>query len=382
MKRATIRAGNPLTFGRRSSHRAGNEPARRRPARAGLAGLCAWLVFCAVALSAQASDEARFVPLPDARAGNDHYVGNRPPLVPSPLIKLPVGGIRPEGWLRKQLELEAEGFTGRLAELSGFLRKEGNAWLSPEGEGHSGWEEVPYWLKGFTNLGYVLGDERIIKEARQWIEAAIASQRDDGYFGPRSNLTRTGGKPDLWPNMIMLKVLEAYYEHSGDERVIELMTRYFRWELGVPDEDFLPPFWQQQRAGDNLESVYWLYNRTGEKWLLDLATKIHRNMAPWSKGVANWHGVNISQCFRAPGSYYMQSKDPRHLAIVEANYQQVMGIYGQVPGGMFGADENCRPGYVGPRQAAETCSMVEMMLSHEIMLRISHPACRIAAPCS
>jgi len=45
-----------------------------------------------------------------------------------------------------------------------------------------------------------------------------------------------------------------------------------------------------------------------------------------------------------------------------------MAAYGQVPGGMFGADENARPGYIGPRQAAETCAMVEMMLSHEMLL--------------
>jgi len=39
---------------------------------------------------------------------NRHYAGNRAPLLPSPLIKLPTGSIRPEGWLRQQLELMAE----------------------------------------------------------------------------------------------------------------------------------------------------------------------------------------------------------------------------------------------------------------------------------
>ena len=48
-----------------------------------------------------------------------------------------------------------------------------------------------------------------------------------------------------------------------------------------------------------------------------------------------------------------------------------MGLYGQVPGGMFGADENSRPGYTGPRQAAETCSMVEFMHSFEMLLKIT-----------
>ncbi|MCX5637611.1 MAG: glycoside hydrolase family 127 protein [Planctomycetota bacterium] len=311
----------------------------------------------------------RVVGGPDTGLKNDFYVGNRPPLMSSPFMKLPIGAIQPHGWLNRQLELERDGFTGNLLEISEFLKKENNAWLSPKGEGHSGWEELPYWLKGFGDLGYVLGDQQIIKEARQWLEAAIASQREDGYFGPRSNLTHTKGKTDLWPNMIMLNALQSYYEYTGDERVLKLMSRYFRWQMTIPDEDFLEPFWQNQRAGDNLASVYWLYNLTGEKWLLNLAEKIHRNTADWTGGVASWHGVNISQCFRGPAIFYQQSKDPKHLAATERNYDTVRGIYGQVPGGLYGADENCREGFVDPRQGAETCTMVEMMLSDEMLLK-------------
>ncbi len=351
---------------------------KRTVRTAAVIGSGTWLLIglmCGLnGLSAEASEpmpaEASVVELP-ADGTNEHYVGNRPPLTPNPLIKLPVGAIRPAGWLRRQLELEANGYTGNLGELSRFLKKEGNAWLSPDGKGHSGWEEVPYWLRGFANLGYVLGDQRIIREAEQWIDAIIRSQRSDGYFGPRDNLTRIQGTPDVWPNMIVLATLQSYYEFTGDERVLELMRRYFRWQLQLPDSHFLLPFWQQQRASDNLLSVYWLYNHTGDPWLLDLGTKIFRNMARWDRDIASWHGVNITQCFRAPAVYYQQSRRPEHLQAAIRNYTKVMSIYGQMPGGMFAADENCRPGYTDPRQAAETCSMAEYMRSHEIMLAIT-----------
>lgn len=325
-------------------------------------------VFCVTIFGCSAGQKVRVVDKPNIAPGNDFYVGNQEPLMPSAFMKLPIGAIKPDGWVRKQLELQADGFSGHLTEISRFLKKEDNAWLNPAGSGHSPWEEVPYWLKGFGDTGYVLRDERIIQEARQWIEAAIASQRQDGYFGPRSNLTLINNKPDVWPNMIMLNVLQSHYEYCGDKRVLDLMTKYFRWELTIPDEDFLLPFWQNQRASDNLASVYWLYNRTGEEWLLELAEKVHRNTANWTAGVASWHGVNIAQCFRGPAIFYQQSKDPNHLAAAERNYQTVRGIYGQVPGGLYGADENCREGYIGPRQGTETCSMVEMMLSCEMLL--------------
>jgi len=335
------------------------------------------ILSCVLALAgglAAFGDTVAVAP-PDVEKGNEYYVGNRPPLMPSALIKLPVGAIRPQGWVRTQLELQAEGYTGRLTEISAFLKKENNAWLSPTGQGEHGWEEVPYWLKGFSNLGYVLGDERIIKEAQTWIDAILASQKDDGWFGPDAGrkgvAARNVGRDDLWPNMIALFVLQAYYEHSADPRVLDLMTRYFHWEMTVPDEKFLPPFWQQQRAADNLYSVYWLYNRTGEKFLLELADKIQRNMANWTEGIASWHNVNIAQAFGGPATYYMQSKDPKHLLAAERNYREVRELYGQVPGGMFGGDENCRPGYSGPRQAIETCGVVEQMLSDETLLRIT-----------
>ena len=312
---------------------------------------------------------------PDGSQGNAFYYGNRAPLLASPLVKLPVGAIEPRGWVRTQLELQAEGFHGHLGELSRFLAKQENAWLSSTGQGDHGWEEVPYWLKGFGDTGYLLGERRMIDEARIWIEAALDSQKDDGWFGPdegrKGVAARNVGRDDVWPNMIMLFVLQSYYEHSADQRVLDLMTRYFRWELTVPDEKFLPPYWQQQRAGDNLYSVHWLYNRTGERWLLELGEKIHRNMAPWTDGVASWHNVNIGQASGSPGTYYQQSKDPKYLAAAERNYREVRELYGQVPGGMFGGDENCRVGFSGPRQAIEACGAVEQMLSDETLLRIT-----------
>ena len=306
------------------------------------------LAFLAAGIAMAAEEKAQFKKTPATTPANQFYPGNREPLLASPLVKLPVGAVRPRGWLRKQMELMAEGFTGHLGELSRFLKPEGNAWLDPKGEGNrSYWEELPYWLKGFGDLGYLLDDQRIIKEARRWLGAGHRQPARGRLFRPAAqpdlHLHSKGGKPDLWPNMVMLNALQSYYEYTGDERVPKLMTRYFRWELGIPEADFLLPYWQQQRAADNLQSVYWLYNRTGEPWLLELGEKIHRHTANWTAGVANWHGVNISQSFRGPAVYYQQSKDPKFLAATESDYQTVRGIYGQVPGGLFGADENCPP---------------------------------------
>ncbi|TLY31258.1 MAG: transcriptional initiation protein Tat [Ignavibacteria bacterium] len=254
-----------------------------------------------------------------------------------------------------------------MTELSKWCEIRGSAWVSHDGEGQNGWEELPYWLKGYIDLGHVLNDKRIIEESNRWVEGVISSQDSGGYFGPRANRN----EHDIWPNMVMLYALRTHYEATNDKRVLTLMMNYFRWLAAIPLEQILPGSWQKIRGGDNLDHIYWLYNQTGEKGLLDLARVNHERTADWTGGLPTWHGVNLCQGFREPAEYYQESGDVRHLRATERNYNTIMSLYGQVPGGMFGADEDARPGYAGPRQAAESCSMVEFMHSDEMLTSIT-----------
>jgi hypothetical protein len=302
---------------------------------------------------------------------NAYYTSNKRPLQQQFFIKLPVTAFTPGGWLKKQLELQRDGLTGHLGEISIWLSKKDNAWLNKAGKGAYGWEELPYWLKGYANIGYVLKDQHMINEAKFWIEAVLNNQRDNGDFGP--DVEKGEGKRDLWTNMPMLWCLQSYYEYSGDKRVLDLMTKYFRWQLTIPDDKFLEDYWENSRGGDELSSVHWLYNHTGDAFLLDLATKIDRNTANWRQkdNLPNWHNVNIAQCFREPAQYYMQSGDEKDLQATYNNFRLIRDLFGQVPGGMFGGDENVRKGYDDPRQAIETCGLVEQVTSDNMLLGIT-----------
>lgn len=319
-------------------------------------------------ISAQNNTIISVVDRPNTDVTNTNYVSNRAPLQPLHFIKLPVGAVKPKGWIEKTLMLQKDGLNGHLGEISAWLDKSNNAWL---GTGNDyGWEEVPYWLKGYGNMAYILNDKKMIDETKSWLEAVFKSQREDGYFGP---YIEKNGKPDLWGNMIMVWCLQSYYEYSGDKRVIDLMTNYFRWQLNLPDDMFLKDYWENSRGGDNLLSVYWLYNFTGDKFLLDLAEKTHKNTANWRQRstLPNWHNVNIAQSFREPATYYMLSKDSADLMATYNVHHLIRNTFGQVPGGMFGADENARLGYIDPRQGTETCGFVEQMASDEFLLRMT-----------
>lgn len=338
-------------------------------------------------------DLITIVERPDTISINNYYISNRAPLKPSAFIKLPVGAIKPDGWLKEYLVRQKNGLTGNLGEISAWLQKDDNAWLSKEGEGKWGWEELPYWLKGYANIGYILEDDEMIEESKFWLEGIMNGQRADGNFGPKRFSEKN---QDFWGNMIVLYCLQSYYEYSNDKRVLDLMTKYFRYQLSVPDENFLNGYWQRLRGGDNLHSVFWLYNRTGDEFLLNLAEKIHRNTANWSgrdldiseiknhyvvrdnapvpdwyRDQVDWHNVNHAQCFREPAQYSLLSKKQEDLEASYENFQIIRKYFGQVPGGMFGSDENARPGYADPRQGIETCGIVEQMNSDEHMLRIT-----------
>jgi hypothetical protein len=161
------------------------------------------------------------------------YLNNRPPLVPMPYMEMPLGCIRPEGWLMQQLQLMKSGMTGHLDELYPTVLGPRNGWLGGDGDG---WERGPYWLDGLIPLAWILDDEELKAKAMPWIEWTLSSQTEDGYFGPVPFAEKPAPEPgiqksprrDWWPKMVMLKVLQQYHEATGDDRVINLMTRYFR----------------------------------------------------------------------------------------------------------------------------------------------------------
>ncbi len=106
---------------------------------------CAAALFMATAVAAQ--DNSVTVTDRPLIATSSNYTNFRAPLRQAPLLKLPVGQVQPRGWLRKYLELQKEGLNGKLSTVSAWLDKNNNQWLSDSGD--HGWEEVPYWLRGY-----------------------------------------------------------------------------------------------------------------------------------------------------------------------------------------------------------------------------------------
>ena len=308
-------------------------------------------------------------------------VKNRSELSSPSFYLLPLTSVKPKGWLRHQLEIQASGLTGHLDEFWPDLM--GNSgWLGGTGES---WERGPYFMDGLVPLAYLLDDPKLIAKANKWVDWTLTHQRPDGSIGPEKN-------QDWWPNMIMLKVLTQYQEATGDPRVIPLMERYFFYQTNQLQQHPLKE-WAVYRWADELLSVLWLYNRTGNKQLLDLASQLHDQGYDWKKQFEHFefvaktsneqlglrpgggltdlalraHGVNNAMAMKAAAVWWLVSHESSDR---EAIYRMLVELdhYHLLPHGMHSADEH----YAGPNptQGNELCSVVESMFSLEQLISL------------
>jgi uncharacterized protein len=303
-------------------------------------------------------------------AASAQAVKNRSPLAPNDFDPLPLGSVRPRGWLARQLRVQAGGLSGHLDE---FWPDAGpnSGWLGGTGES---WERGPYFLDGLVPLAYLLDDRRLIDKARRWVDWTITHQRPDGSLGPEKN-------QDWWPNMIMLKALTQYQEASGDARVIPLMHRYFAYQLKMMESRPLKE-WAVFRWADEVVSVLWLFNRTGDTSLLDLARKLHDQGHDWKGQFSSFtftvkvnqqqitlatHVVNNAMALKTEGEWWLVSRDHADRNAVTHQLEE-MDRYHLLPNGVHSGDEH----YAGksPSQGTELCAVAEGMFSVEHLLAI------------
>ena len=325
------------------------------------------------------------VPSAPRRDAPRSAVKNRAPLASSAFYLLPLGSIRPRGWLAEQLHVQANGLGGHLDETWADVGPN-SGWLGGSGES---WERGPYFLDGLIPLAYLLDDDALKAKAQKFIDWTLDHQAANGMIGPSSN-------NDWWPRIVMLKALTQYHDATADARVIPVMDKYFRYQLGeLPTRPLRD--WGRFRWQDELLSVLWLYNRTGSAYLLDLARLLKKQGYDWQAQYADFkytqritseyikleeggglkdlalatHGVNNGQAVKAGPVWSMVSGLPQDRSAALTMIAELNKYHG-LPNGMFSCDEHLAG--LDPSQGSELCTVVEYMFSLEHALAISGDA--------
>lgn len=283
---------------------------------------------------------------------------------------LSLGSITPRGWLRRQLEIQAEGITGHLDDVWPDLAD--NQWL---GGTNDGWERGPYYVDGLLPLAVLLDDDDLFAKAERWVEGFLDAQDPDGWIGPADHAQDQGHRYDPWPRFVVLKVLRQYVELTDDDRAEATMTEFCHHLLQALNHRALES-WGNYRWPDLLTSVHWLYKRTGDDRLLELSTVAmqqgfdwnthfddftHTAPSPLDEREMETHVVNNAMGVKAFAERYRRGDDTASDAAHTA-LSTLDRFHGQATG-LFSGDEHF--GGRHPSRGTELCAVVEFMHSLE-----------------
>ena len=274
--------------------------------------------------------------------------------------------LKPEGWLRRQLEIQAEGLSGNLHKIWPDIRD--SAWIGGDREG---WERVPYWLDGFIPLAYLLENEELIATSKKYIDAIVSAQEEDGWICPCEKEKRA--KYDTWAIQLICKTLKVYYDCSGDERIQEIIYKVLKNYYVLLKNGEIKLFkWAKFRWFETFISLNFLNEKYNEEWIKDLAKIIKEqgfdyNTATesWKKPSHNWlrktHIVNITMMLKSEavshellGEEYTDNAEKLRTILDKYNGTAFEGFTGDEV--LSGLD---------PTRGTECCAVVEQMYSYE-----------------
>lgn len=276
--------------------------------------------------------------------------------------------IKPEGWMKRQLQIQAQGLSGNLHKIWPDIRE--SAWIGGEREG---WERVPYWLDGFIPLAYLLKDEEMIATAKKYIDAIISKQESDGWICPCPKEKRA--EYDTWAVQLITKTLKVYYDCSGDERIPEVIYKVLKNYYDLLKDGEISLFdWGKHRWFETFIALNFIYERYGDEWIKDLARILREQGFDYNTATKLWktprrvwrfdtHIVNLTMMLKWEavscgllGEKYTDNAE---------KLRSILEKYNGTAYASFTGDE-CLSG-ISPVQGTELCAIVEQMYSYELL---------------
>ena len=299
------------------------------------------------------------------------------PLVKPAFRPLPPGAVEPAGWLRDWAEAARDGITGHLDEYHAVF---GDAWKgtpikAPNAAADgTGWplEQCSYWLDGLVRLGYVLHDESLLRKAKARLDPIVNGVNQGGlsfiYW-----VTNSPTGFDSWAHSHMGRALVAYYEATGEQRILDALDRAY--------SSYPVPMGNLELAGVNvsglcnLDALLETYSFTGDKRLLERATaaverpEVQASIQDWLEGKFNpCHAVCAYELIRLPALLYPWTGESRYLEASRHAFQwldqQHLLPYGVASGEEFLSG-------VGAFRSTETCDVMADLWSSIWMYRIT-----------
>ncbi|OGM42199.1 hypothetical protein ABOM_009340 [Aspergillus bombycis] len=303
--------------------------------------------------------------------------------------EVPVGAIKPRGWVRDQLRLAADGLAGHMFDFYRYVKN--SSWLGGTEEYSELNEAAPYWYNGIVPLAYTLDDERLKAQANQFLDYVITHQAEDGWLGPETTKETRG----LWARCLLLLGMAAHAQADPGRRdeIIESMLKFTRLAhsmilnnyqgyLSHEGDRFDPLNFGLARAHELSTTLQWLYENAADEnrsviWdTMDLMwTGAEIGGRDWSKFFVpgafptsasikpqpNFqHGINVAQGLRYMAQKYRMNHDEKLARQTREAVDMAFHHHG-TPSGSITSDEFL--GGLSPERGTELCMAVELMFS-------------------
>lgn len=295
-------------------------------------------------------------------------------MVLSGFKQLPIGTIRPGGWLYKQLTVQRNGLSGNLDRFWPDIKD--SKWF---GGNADGWERAPYWLDGVVPLAYLLDDREFRDNIDRKMTLIFEKQQEDGWPFQMTDVEKSNY--DFWAFFLMAKVVYTYYQATYDPRCIEYLLKLFKALDRAIDKTPLRR-WAQYRWFEGVIPLLGLYKITGEDRLLHLGRRLmdqgfnwcdyHRGPmleTPAEKGRWSFdkHVVNNAMAIKANGIAYALTGEQCYLDDLTYAIDRLEQYHGYVTGA-FSGDEVLAG--KSPVQGTELCAVAEYMYSLEVLIEM------------
>ena len=306
---------------------------------------------------------------------------------------LPLGSIKPHGWLRDQLDLMVAGLPGRMHEFYRLVRE--SPWLGGDKEYSPLNEAFPYWFNGLVPLAFGSDDRRLKEVVLTAADQIVAQQHGDGWLGPEEDYRRRNfwGRYPLFLGLAQLADVEP--QLSSRNPIVQAMYRFvdlmhdmlsdshqgYVWKPG----DQFDEQWGRSRAADMIMALQWLYERHPR----NNDHKLHECMIFMYEQAYDWsywfnednfikedldtcpvevtrslfpylHGVNAGQGLKFGAVMRRLTHDHDLLNSTKNGVDLTFKYHGTPSGAIIGDEQQSG---LSPVRGTELCSVVETMFS-------------------
>lgn len=299
--------------------------------------------------------------------------------------------IAPLGWIRNQIQRDLEkGVIGQYDKISTtvsynlFVKQDRINGIRYDGmmEWWSG-EHEGYWKDAIIRMAYMSGNKRYMDSAKRWVNDIIKNVDASGYIGiyksgDQSN-TRfkfTGPNGELWTQSRIMMALLAYYEFTGDKKVLEAVLKAVR--LTMTEYQNKNPFLTGGDGGTAhgigyFEILEWLYRVTGDHSFIEFSKKLYTDLNKANTGINdltpkllqkrnhyfNDHGAHIAEGFMVPFWMAAIYNTPQYKQYAANAFYKLN--YATTPSAAMRSDENVRMRKGDANELYEYCDIAEMV---------------------